>query len=81
MFLLVFALLIGGCSDIPDNAGCNDDSECVKATCCHASECVMASEAPDCEGIMCSMECRPNTMDCGQGSCKCINNECRLVLE
>ncbi len=59
---------------------CIINSDCVKATCCHASECVTKSRAPNCNEIMCSMECAPGTMDCGQGSCQCIEGNCQAVM-
>jgi len=80
LLFLVFAMFfVSGCA--PDDAECSKDSECVPAACCHSDSCVPASEAPSCEGIMCTMECMPDTMDCGQGSCKCIDNKCKAVLK
>jgi len=55
---------------------CNADSDCIPASCCHASSCINAENAPKCDGIFCTMECASNTLDCGQGSCKCKNNKC-----
>ena len=46
-----------------------EDVNCVPATCCHPTECVLEANAPDCSGILCSQECAPGTMDCGQGRC------------
>jgi len=52
---------------------------CVPASCCHATECVLESEAPDCSGSFCTMECSPGTMDCGQGHCGVIDGECEVI--
>jgi len=60
---------------------CGSDSDCVKDACCHASGCVSKENAPACKDIMCTQECVPGTLDCGQGSCKCINNKCEAVTE
>lgn len=60
---------------------CMVDSECVKATCCHADSCVNRQFAPNCTGTVCTMECKPGTLDCGQGSCACVKNECKAVLK
>ncbi len=82
ILILVLAMVfVSGCSSVPDDAECSYDSDCVPASCCHPDSCVPAGEAPNCEGMMCTMECRPNTMDCGQGSCKCIDNKCKAVLK
>jgi len=48
--------------------------ECVPDSCCHAKGCVLKQTAPDCSGIMCSMECSEGTMDCGQGHCEFDDN-------
>ena len=60
---------------------CVSDSDCVPDSCCHAKGCVNKKNAPNCKGIMCSMECREGTMDCGYGRCECINNNCEAVFE
>jgi len=52
--------------------------ECVPASCCHATECVLKSKAPNCDGMMCSMVCS-GPLDCGAGSCKYIDGECEVV--
>ncbi len=58
--------------------GCEEDGDCVAATCCHPSECVHVSLAPDCSDVFCTEECAPGTMDCGCGECACIDGECRV---
>lgn len=57
---------------------CKEDDHCVPAQCCHPTSCVPRSQAPNCEGIDCTMECRGETMDCGQGSCVCVNGKCKV---
>src|SRR3989338_98369 len=64
-----------GFSDI-----CYSDSDCVPAQACHASGCVIKSQAPNSSGIFCTQECAPGTLDCGQGSCECINKKCGAVF-
>ena len=59
---------------------CSADADCVAATCCHASEAVPLSEAPECSGIFCTTECAPGTLDCGQGEIKCLKGKCEVVL-
>lgn len=58
---------------------CISDSDCVPDSCCHPVGCVNAKSAPSCFGISCTMECVPNTLDCGQASCSCVNNKCLAV--
>lgn len=52
---------------------------CVPATCCHPTECVSLNDAPNCSDVMCTMNCQPNTMDCGQGECKFIDGKCQII--
>ena len=63
-----------------EGAECRTNDECVPAGCCHPSTCAPASEKPDCTGIYCTAECAPGTLDCGQGSCQCIDRKCEAVL-
>jgi len=60
---------------------CDNDEDCVLEICCHAATCVPKDKAPKCDNIFCTMECIPNTLDCGQGKCICINGECSAVFE
>lgn len=54
--------------------------ECVPASCCHATECVLKSEAPDCDGMMCTMVCS-GPLDCGAGHCEYVDGECEVVSD
>ena len=56
---------------------CVTDADCVKADCCHSTACVSADKAPNCSGVFCTQVCSPGTLDCGQGSCNCVNNRCQ----
>lgn len=60
---------------------CNADSGCVPASCCHPSACVPKEKAPQCKSLFCTQECKPNSLDCGQGNCSCINKICKAVLK
>lgn len=60
---------------------CVVDDDCVPASCCHALSCVSITEKPECAGIYCTQECQPGTLDCGQGSCQCINKKCSAVFK
>jgi len=57
---------------------CKVDSDCVPSSCCHATSCISSSNAPKCSGIFCTQECVPNTLDCGQGSCACVQGKCGI---
>ena len=58
---------------------CETDADCVPAPVCHPTYCVRKPESPQ-KGLVCSMECRPGTLDCGQGECKCIDGKCEAVI-
>jgi hypothetical protein len=58
---------------------CTKDADCVPASCCHPAACVPKSRAPNCAAVMCTMECRPKTLDCG-GHCSCVDGRCSAVL-
>jgi hypothetical protein len=58
---------------------CTKDADCVPASCCHPAACVPKSLAPNCAAVMCTMECRPKTLDCG-GHCSCVEGRCSAVL-
>ena len=62
-------------------SACTSDSECVPASCCHASSCVSISERPVCDGIRCTQSCEAGTLDCGQARCECVQNVCTMVEE
>jgi hypothetical protein len=77
LFVLLSFLVIG-CVQVEKE--CQTNNDCVAATCCHADSCIAKESAPNCEGIFCSQECKPYTMDCGQGSCVCENNKCAAKI-
>ncbi len=62
-------------TDVP----CSVDADCVKNDCCHASSCVAIADAPDCSAAVCTLECRPRTMDCN-GGCVCQEGRCAARL-
>ena len=60
----------------PEGGGaCETDEDCVPASCCHPTVCVLRSETPDCSATMCTRDCQANTLDCG-GSCLCRDGQC-----
>ena len=79
ILLIISSFLIIGCTD-QGPVECMVNEDCVAATCCHADSCAAKENAPNCEDILCSMECRPYTMDCGQGSCICRDHKCAAEI-
>ncbi len=59
--------------------GCLTDADCVPASCCHPAACVARDMAPSCDDVMCTQECRQDTMDCG-GRCHCEAGRCKATL-
>lgn len=60
---------------------CENDSNCVPASCCHPRDCINQKYKPDCIGVGCSASCEPYTMDCCPTcGCKCENNRCNAIL-
>ena len=57
---------------------CLSDADCVPAGCCHPDSCVIKEKAPDCSGAICTAVCS-GPLDCGAGSCGCINNQCEII--
>lgn len=74
-------LLILSCafSDVSDKKKCSSAADCVPVECCHAPDVVNRKFAPDCTDILCTEECLPNTLDCGQAEITCHNQECQAV--
>ena len=82
--MIILAVLISKFAGTPPEdivQECQADSDCVKASCCHAASCIPVSNAPDCADLMCTQECEPGTLDCGQGSCSCIAGKCSAVFK
>lgn len=78
LILILLSISLLGC--VPAEKECSVDTDCVKAVCCHASDAVNVENAPDCSGILCTMDCMPETTDCGQGEIKCLKGVCEVVL-
>jgi len=81
LFLSLGILLFFLVSCVPAEKECSVDKDCVPATCCHASEAVNKENALKCGGMLCSAECEPGTIDCGQGEVKCVSGKCEVVLK
>ena len=78
--LVIFSLFLVSCSPVPVEKQCTSDTDCVAAQCCHSTDTVNKNYAPDCQGVICTQECQPETLDCGQGTIKCLAKGCTVVL-
>lgn len=58
---------------------CLTEYDCVSATCCHATSCVSKFKAQNCTDVLCTDNCLPGTLDCGQAKCGCDNGKCVVV--
>ena len=67
-------------NNVPGGDICLIDSDCARASCCHASSCVIKTKEPNCEGRYCTQECVNGTLDCGQASCGCVDGKCSMVF-
>jgi len=55
---------------------CSNDAGCVPACGCHPDSCVPKDKASNCSKVLCTQECKPNTLDCQQGRCICQDGKC-----
>ncbi len=62
-----------------DKFSCEVDSDCVPATCCHATACVNKAFAPNCTHVMCTMNMVPGTLD--YGHCGCVDGVCQAIIK
>ncbi len=56
---------------------CITDDDCVPAQCCHPTSCTNKANKGVCN-LMCTMSCE-GPIDCGAGSCGCVNGKCNVV--
>jgi len=61
-----------------DSRSCTTIEDCVPAQCCHPSSCTGKVAAPLCGNVMCTMSCE-GPIDCGAGSCGCVDEKCGIV--
>jgi hypothetical protein len=82
VFLLISTLVLISCSNdnIPEELKCETDADCIAAECCHPTSCINTDYKTNCKDTMCTMSCEPGTLDCGQGSCLCVDNKCTAQI-
>ena len=81
LLLAVFTVQLARNTDLKDTTlnFCQQDSECIPDSCCHATSCVQENSAPSCPGVYCTLDCQNGTLDCGQKKCACVNNHCKAI--
>lgn len=79
IFTLILTLISGATAfSLPAKKECRQSSDCAAASCCHPTEAVLVDDAPKCDGIMCSTECK-GPLDCGIGKIECVEKACAIV--
>jgi hypothetical protein len=64
-------------SNIPKELICSTNADCVPEQSCHPTSCIN-TENVEYTDMFCTAECAPGTLDCGQGSCACVNHRCEV---
>lgn len=64
-------------STVDVTKSCESDSDCVGATCCHPTSCINKAYRGVCNEL-CTQVCQ-GPLDCGAGSCGCVNNVCTII--
>ncbi|MCU0653308.1 MAG: hypothetical protein MUD10_03560 [Candidatus Pacebacteria bacterium] len=62
---------------VAEQASCKTSDDCVAATCCHPNACINANYKTVCNEL-CTQVCS-GPLDCGTGSCQCIDSQCKIV--
>jgi hypothetical protein len=55
---------------------CSRDSDCIPQQCCHPTACMNKDEKKACN-VMCTESCE-GPIDCGAGSCACVEGQCSV---
>lgn len=82
MMLFVGVIFLISCTSrsiLPEES-CTSAADCVPAECCHAKTAANSAYAPDCSDLLCTADCVPETLDCGQGEIECVNNRCIVKI-
>lgn len=61
----------------PCSTSCESDSDCVGAQCCHPTSCINKAYKGVCN-LVCTAVCE-GPLDCGAGTCGCVNNRCVVI--
>lgn len=56
---------------------CESDSDCIGTECCHPTSCINKAYKGVCN-MLCTQVCQ-GPLDCGAGSCSCVNDRCTVV--
>jgi hypothetical protein len=61
-------------SPVLSNDACEKDEDCAPAAKCHPAECRNRSQLGPAPDLICTMECRAGTADCGYNHCGCARS-------
>ena len=75
--LLIYAIVKNNKIDTGIRAECSADADCIPNSCCHATGCMLKENVSVCN-VFCSQVCS-GPLDCGAGSCGCVEGKCRVV--
>jgi|ERR1700687_2341409 len=53
------------------NDSCKKDDDCAPVAMCHPDKCVALANVGTAPPLICTMECRGSTVDCGYNHCGC----------
>lgn len=56
---------------------CEDSSDCIGAECCHPTSCINKAYRGVCN-MLCTQVCQ-GPLECGTGSCVCIDHRCTVM--
>jgi len=79
-FIILVCIFIFSLKKDTNSFDNNSSVVCVPDSCCHATGCILESEALDCTNIMCTQICL-GPLDCGAGHCKYISGNCEVVQD
>ncbi|MDP3026544.1 MAG: hypothetical protein Q8N63_02460 [Nanoarchaeota archaeon] len=65
-------------TDTDDLAECSADSDCAAVCGCHPESCIPEKQRGECPNVFCSQVCS-GPLDCGAGSCGCVEGKCQVV--
>jgi hypothetical protein len=67
----------GECLEASMRTSCDANSDCVPEQCCHPTSCINKAFKGVCN-VACTLSCE-TLLDCGAGTCGCVNSVCTVV--
>lgn len=79
VLLIILIYFIVKNNEVDENGSeCVLDSDCLPACGCHPDSCIAGDVRGECENVFCTQVCS-GPLDCGAGSCGCVNGKCAVV--